>query len=178
MFLGLSLSQFVVFHVVISLLAIVSGVAMLSAMIAGRRAAGLMAFFLVTTAATSITGFMFPIRQIGVGHVFGAMSLVVLVPTMAARYRYGLAGLWGWVHALGVASLLYLNAFIAIRQAFAKSVALHELGPSLPPLVQALVLVLCAMAGLFAASNVERPHAKPVRTIARRPAYGGWMSAH
>ena len=154
MFLGLSLSQFTVLHVVISLLAMASGVATLLAMLGGRRASGLVAFFLGTTAATSITGFLFPSQQIGVGHVTGALSLILLLPATAARYRYRLMHAWRWIHVVGIAALLYLNVFIGIRQAFAKGPFLHEL--TSPEVFHVTALLLCAVAALLAAWRVER----------------------
>ncbi|MDP1962212.1 MAG: hypothetical protein Q8K93_08430 [Reyranella sp.] len=85
MVLGMSLSTLTTLHVVLSLIAIASGALVLRDMLRSRRAAGLTAVFLLTTAGTSVTG---------LGHVTGALSLVVLVPTVLALYQHCLAGPW------------------------------------------------------------------------------------
>jgi hypothetical protein len=166
MFLGLSLSQLVTLHVVISFLAMASGVATLLAMMGGRRANGLVAFFLVTTALTSITGFMFSSQRIGVGHVTGALSLILLFPAIAARHRYRLMGAWRWIHVAGMAALLYLNVFIGIRQAFAKGPFLYELTSR--EVVYVVALLLCALAAILAARRVE-PLKRQAWWITHRP---------
>jgi len=69
MMMGMTIFTFV--HVLISLAGIVSGLIVLFGLFAGKRLDGWTAFFLVTTVATSVTGFMFPYHGftpgIGVG---------------------------------------------------------------------------------------------------------------
>ena len=57
MMLGLSLSAFTTVHVVISLIAIVTGFIAVFGMLTGNRMAGWTMVFLVTTILTSVTGF-------------------------------------------------------------------------------------------------------------------------
>lgn len=47
-------------------------------------------------------------------------SMLVFVPTLLTLYRYRLAGPWRGTYVAGAATLLYLNAFIAVMQALAK----------------------------------------------------------
>ena len=60
MVLGMSLATFTALHVVISLIAIATGLVVAAGMLAGNRLPGWTAVFLVTTVLTSVTGFLFP----------------------------------------------------------------------------------------------------------------------
>jgi hypothetical protein len=68
MVLGLSIQTFTLIHVIISLLAIASGIVVLVGMFRSNRMPGWTAFFLLTTILTSVTGFLFPIRGFTPGH--------------------------------------------------------------------------------------------------------------
>lgn len=59
MVLGLSIQTFTLIHVIISLLAIASGIVVLVGMFRSNRMPGWTAFFLLTTILTSVTGFLF-----------------------------------------------------------------------------------------------------------------------
>jgi hypothetical protein len=85
------------------------------------------------------TGFFFASTHLGLGHAIGVGSLIVLAPTVLALYRYRLAGGWRWIYLCGATTLLYLNAFIGVWQAFAKIAVLHQLAPtpSAPPFLAA-----------------------------------------
>ena len=61
MIIGLSVQTFTILHVIISLIAIASGLVVLFGMLGSHRLAGWTAFFLLTTILTSVTGFLFPI---------------------------------------------------------------------------------------------------------------------
>ena len=63
MVLGMSLSAFTALHVVISLIGIVTGFVWLFAAANARSVPGWAAAFLLTTVATSVTGFLFPQSQ-------------------------------------------------------------------------------------------------------------------
>ena len=143
MIVGLSGYSFMLVHVALSLVAIVSGVAaLLVDPLGSARAAALAALFLASTLATSVTGFFFPSVHLGPGHVTGALTLVALVPTALALYRYRLAGPWRQVYGIGAAVALYLNVFIAVLQVFGKIALLHPLAPTLAaaPLLATQVL--------------------------------------
>ena len=153
MIAGLSVSTFTALHVALSLIAIASGVLVLLGTIRARKA-DLTAVFLLTTAAASVTGFFFPSARVGMGHVIGVGSLIILAPTVLALYRYRLAGRWRWVYLAGATTVLYLNAFIGVWQAFAKIAVLHLLAPtpSAPPFLVAhlVVLAICIALGVLA----------------------------
>jgi len=150
MILGMSLATFTTLHVVISLIGIATGVLCLLAMAGSRLPAGLTATFLLTTVATSVTGFFFPNLKIGPPVIFGVISLAVLTPVLLAVYHYHLAGPWRWIYISGAAFALYLNSVVAVVQAFQKLAFLKPLAPtqSEPPFLVAQVVVLTIIAGL------------------------------
>ena len=59
MVLGMSLATYTLIHVVISLVAIASGLVVFMGMIANKRMDALTALFLAATVLTSVTGFFF-----------------------------------------------------------------------------------------------------------------------
>lgn len=146
MILGMSLATFTLLHVVISLIGILAGLVVLAEMLAGGRLGGWNAVFLATTVATSVTGFIFPAATFGPAHVLGAISLVVLAIAVFALYGKGLAGAWRAIYVVTAVLALYLNAFVAVVQAFQKLAFLAALAPtqSEPPFVAAQGVVLVA----------------------------------
>ncbi len=144
------MTAFTLFHVAISLLAIGSGFVALAGLISGKRLDGWTAFFLATTVATSVTGFLFPITRLTPGLVLGAISLVVLALAIYARYAGHLAGIWRPVYVVTAVVAVYLNVFVLIVQSFQKVPALHALAPtgSEPPFAIAQGLALVAFIGL------------------------------
>jgi hypothetical protein len=168
--LGLSLEAFVASHVALSLVALLSGVAVLRNLFASRTPAGITALFLATTIATSAGGFLFPSARAGLGHAVGAISLAVLLPTVLALYGGHLAGPWRWIYAAGALAALYLNAVIAVAQTFMKVPLLRPLAPSLT--APAFLLSQAALAALFiwlGAIAVKRfhPELHPPRRVLR-----------
>jgi hypothetical protein len=151
---GLSLETFTVVHVIISVIAIASGLVVVFGLIGGKRLDGLTALFLTTTVLTSVTGFMFPFEKVTPGIKLGIISLVVLVVTIVARYAFHLAGAWRTIYAVGATLALYLNVFVLVAQAFEKVPALHALAPtgSEPAffVAQLAVLVAFLVLGTFA----------------------------
>ena len=147
--LGFSLSTFTTIHVVISLIAIATGLVVTYGMLRGDRMDAWTAAFLVTTLLTSVTGFMFPFTQFLPSHAFGVISLVLLVPTLLGRYVYHLKGAWRWIYTLGAVILLYLNVFVLVVQLFLKVPTIHALAPTQaePPfaIAQGITLLIFAM---------------------------------
>src|SRR5260221_12767724 len=86
MTLGMSLSTFTTIHVVISLVAIVSGFIVLFGLLGGKRLDGWTAIFLITTVATSVTGFFFPLHGFGPPNIYGIISLAVLRAAIIGRF--------------------------------------------------------------------------------------------
>jgi hypothetical protein len=144
MVLGMSLATFTALHVVISVIAIATGLVVAAGMLAGNRLPGWTAVFLVTTVLTSVTGFLFPFTHVLPSHIVGAISLVVLVPTLVALCGKGLAGSWRGVYVIGSICVLYLNVFVLVVQAFLKIPPLNRLAPtgSEPPFAIAQLVVL------------------------------------
>ena len=140
------LSAFTLFHVLLSLLGIGAGIVVFYGLLTSKRFNFWISLFLVTTIATSVTGFFFPFHGITPGHVFGVLTLIAMAIAVAARYRYGLAGRWRRAYAVSSVFSLYLNVFVLIVQMFQKVPALRELAPtqSEPPfqMTQLAVLVI------------------------------------
>lgn len=146
MILGMSVSTFTQFHVLLSLIGIFTGLVVVYGFLKGRLLAGWNGVFLVATIATSVTGFLFHSAQFGPPHVVGVISLVLLGIAVAALYAFNLAGPWRWIYAVTATLSLYLNVFVGVVQAFQKVSFLQPLAPtqSEPPfaIAQGLVLVL------------------------------------
>jgi len=159
MILGMSVAAFTLFHVMLSLVGIAAGFLVLGGMLGSNRMPTMTAIFLVTTIATSITGFMFHSAAIGPPHIVGAISLVVLAFTLIALYGYRLAGRWRAIYVSTAVFALYLNTFVGVVQAFQKIPALNVLAPkgNEPPfaIAQGLVLVVFVALGWMA---VKRFH--------------------
>jgi hypothetical protein len=174
--LGMSLPAFTVLHVALSLIGIAAGTLALLRPGASTKAASLTALFLATTLAASVTGLLFASLRprLGLGHALGVVSLVVLVPTLLALYRYRLAGPWRRVYVAGATIVLYLNAFIGVMQAFGKIDFLRAL-PSTTfasPLLLAhlLLLVICLWLGVNAVTSLQPgSFPRPARARPTRP---------
>lgn len=151
MTLGLSIAQFTLLHVAISLVAIASGGVVMVAFAAGRRIlAGLSGLFLMTTVATTLTGFLFPFHGATPAFLTGVVSVPVLIGALVAFYGYRVRGRAGAVYAVSASAALYLNLLAFVTQAFLKVPALHALAPSgtEPPFLAVQVAVLGGMIGL------------------------------
>ena len=148
------MSTFTLFHVVISLIAIVAGFVVLAGLLRGQRLDGWTAIFLVTTVATSVTGFGIPADRLLPSHVVGAISLVVLAIALVARYLRRLEGGWRRTYVVTAMTALYLNVFVLVVQAFIRVPFLQPLAPtqSEPPFQLAQAAVLVAFLALGRAS--------------------------
>jgi len=130
MILGMSIGTFTQLHVAISLVGIGSGLIVLFGMIGGLRLPALTALFLITTAATSLTGFLFPFKGMTPGIVIGILSTIVLLLAITARYGAHLRGAWRGTWVISAILALYFNFFVLIVQSFEKVPALRRLAPS------------------------------------------------
>ena len=155
MIAGLSIENFTILHVAISLIGIVSGLIVLAGMLRARRLPGWTALFLVTTILTSVTGFMFPINGLTPGIVVGLISIVILAIALMALYVKHLSGAWRWIYVTTALAALYFNVFVLIVQSFQKVPALQKLAPtqSEPPfsITQGVTLVAFLVLGTMAA---------------------------
>jgi hypothetical protein len=124
------MSTFTIVHVALSLIGILSGFIVAFGMLAAKRPGGLTALFLVTTAATSVTGFFFRFHGVTPGIVIGVISLVLLAIAILALYGLHLAGPWRWIYAVTAMMALYLNCFVLVAQLYEHVPALHALDPT------------------------------------------------
>jgi hypothetical protein len=130
MILGLSLEQFTYLHVFLSLVGIAAGIFIVYGLLNSRKLPILTALFLVTTAATSLTGFLFPFKGVTPGIILGILSMIVLILAAVALYSGKLAGVWRGTYVISACLAFYFNFFVLIAQSFAKVPALHAIAPS------------------------------------------------
>lgn len=151
------MTAFTFFHVLLSLIGILTGFIAVFGMIAGRRLNGWTAIFLTTTALTSITGFLFPFHKVTPGIILGIISLVVLAVAIPARYVKHLEGAWRKTYAITATIALYLNVFVLIAQLFMKVPALHALAPNgnEPPFLISEVVVMVVFIILVIAAAIK-----------------------
>jgi hypothetical protein len=148
--MSIGLQIYTIVHVVLSLAGISSGFAVFYGLLTDKRLEDWTRLFLVTTAATSVTGFFFPVDRFLPSHALGITSLLVLAVATAARNRHSLAGAWRWLYVVGAVAALYLNVFVLIVQSFVKVQALKDQPPSSPAFVQLTVLMLFIVGGVLA----------------------------
>jgi hypothetical protein len=153
MIFGMTTLTFV--HVVLSLIGILSGLVVVLGMLTGKRLDGWTALFLVTTVATSATGFLFPFHRFLPSHGVGMLSLIALAVAIVARYGLQLADAWRRAYVVSAVIALHLNVFVLVVQLFLKVPALKAVAPtqSEPPfkIAQLAVLLLFVAVGIGAA---------------------------
>jgi hypothetical protein len=130
MILGLSLVQFTYLHVFLSLIGIGAGLFIIYGLLTSRRLSILTTLFLVSTAATSLTGFLYPFKGITPGIILGVLSIIALVLAIVALYGKKLAGPWRGTYVVSAMVAYYFNFFVMIAQSFDKVPALHSFAPS------------------------------------------------
>lgn len=146
---GMTISTFTFIHVLISLIGIATGLVVMLGLIAGRDLKGWTALFLITTVATSVTGYGFPVDHLLPSHVVGALSLAVLAGAVLARY-FHLRGAWRWVYVVCAVLALYFNVFVGVIEAFLKISVLRAIAPQQnePPFLVAQLVVLALFVAL------------------------------
>src|SRR5207245_6787343 len=122
-----------------------------------KRFNGWTALFLVTTVATSVTGFFFPFHGVTPAIVVGLISLVVLAVAILARCARRLVGAWRWIYVITAMIALYLNVFVLIVQLFQRVPGLKVLAPtqSEPPFLVAQVVCLILFVVLTIVSVIK-----------------------
>ena len=140
------LNALTVVHVVLSLIGIGSGVVAIHGLLKAKTLGRWTQTFLATTAATSITGFLFPFHGVTPAQVLGVLSLIALIIASLSIYRHHLQGIWRRTYAITALMALYFNVFVLIVQSFEKIPALHAMAPTQTEqpfkLTQLVVLVL------------------------------------
>lgn len=153
MVLGMSLHSFTMLHVIISIVELFAGAAVVLKMVGGSRSR-LNGLFLLTGALTTLTGFLFPYHGVTPGIILGFITLPFLLLAAIAWYTGRLRGAWRVLYVLSALIVLYLDAFVAVVQSFAKIPALHELAPmgKEPPfaVAQGLLLLVFIVIGYMA----------------------------
>ena len=147
-------STFTLVHTVLSLIGIVAGLVALFGLLRNNPLNNWTLIFILTTAATTLTGFLFPFHGFTPAIGTGIVSSLVLAVTILARYAFNMVGSWRWIYVVGAVVSLYLNCFVLVVQGFLKVPALHALAPQgnepAFALTQGLVLVLFVIAGFIA----------------------------
>ena len=128
MILGMTLFTFI--HVVISLIAILSGLIVLFGMVNNNRMDMMTAIFLLFTVATSVTGFFFPIQGLTPALIVGTISIALLAVAIAGRYAFAMRGAWRWIYIATAVTAQYFNSFVLVVQSFLKIPVMHALAPS------------------------------------------------
>ena len=163
MIFGMTIATYTLIHVVISLVGIASGFVVAFGLLGGKRLDGWTIIFLVTTVATSVTGFGFPFEHLSPAHKVGILSLIVLAVAIPARYVFHLAGAWRRIYVVTAMIALYLNVFVLVVQSFEKVATLKAMAPtqSEPPFLvaQVVVLVLFIVLTIVAAKKFSNPSA-------------------
>jgi hypothetical protein len=170
MVFGMSLATYTLIRVIISLIGIGTGLVVLFGMFDSKQLDRMTAFFLATTALTSLTGFGFPFDGVTPGIILGILSLIVLAIAVPARYSFRMAGKWRAIYVVTAVIALYFNCFVLVAQSFQKVPALHALAPkgNEPPfaIAQGVLLVLFIVAGTLA---VKKFHPADATTLAALP---------
>jgi hypothetical protein len=141
----------------LSLIGIFSGFIVMFGLFAGKRLDGWTAIFLVSTVATSVTGFLFPFHRFLPSHGVGIVSLIVLAVAILARYTFDLAGAWRRTYVISAMISLYLNVFVLVAQLFQKVPALKAMAPtqSEPPFLVAQLVVMAVFVALTIAAALR-----------------------
>jgi hypothetical protein len=157
--LGMSTAAFTLFHVILSLIGLATGGIVAFGLRSAKALPGWTMLFLITTVATSATGFLFHSVAFGPPHIIGVISLIVLAVAIFALYVRQLAAAWRWIYVTAALFAFYLNVFVGVVQAFQKIPVLHQLAPngSEPPFAVAQLLVLALFIWLGVVS-VKRFH--------------------
>ena len=172
MIVGLPVSTFTLVHVVITLIAIASGIIIVFGMIGSHRLPKLTALFWLTTVLTTVTGFMFFLSPAqakmftpaaGTGVVATLFFLIGLI----ALYGKQLYGKWRWLYTISTVISLYLNVFVLIVQSFEKVKLINPAAPMVGPpfapptdfqfaVAQGAALVIFVMLGIITTIKVRR----------------------
>ena len=158
MILGMSVGAFTILHVIITLVAIGSGLIVVGGMFSSNRLPVTTALFLFTTVLTSVTGFLFPIHSFTPALGVGIVACVILAVVLFALYKR-LVGPWRWIYVITAVASLYLNVFVLVVQSFVKVSALNALAPTFAG-TQAAVLAIFILIALIAVIKFRPPKAQ------------------
>jgi hypothetical protein len=155
------LEIFTAFHVLISLIGIFSGFVAVSGMVRSRPLDRWTDLFLVTTIATSVTGFLFPFRGFTPAIGTGILSMIVLTLAVVALHVKQLQGPWRRTFVISAVVAQYFNFFVLIVQSFQRVPVLKALAPTQSEapfaIAQLLALVGFGVLGYAAVRGFVRP---------------------
>lgn len=125
-------------HVLISLIALAAGFPLIQGLLRNRLSAGVSRFFLATTLLTSLTGFLFPFHGIQPGHVFAALTFLLLGAAVKGGSR---------TYVVGTLTSLYLNWIVLIVQLYQKTPDLQGVASTQGAAQLALLVTFLAVGG-------------------------------
>jgi len=136
----------IIIHTLLSIAAIIVGVPAIVDVFRSRLKSTSITGFLILAIATSVTGYVLPLKGVTPAVVVGVVALAILAAVFFAQPRARSAAIWRLVYVGGITASLYLLVFVAVAQAFLKIPFLREAAPtqSEPPFVIAQVVVLVA----------------------------------
>lgn len=147
-----------IFHTLISLVAIVAGIPVILGFLKNETSRWT-STYIVATGLTLITSFMFPYNGFTPAIGVGILCILIFLPTLYAKYRTDLTGIWRLVWVVGSTALLYFNCFVLIVQSFLKIPPLHALAPAgnEPPfaVAQGILLIVAIVVGFLAARRFK-----------------------
>src|SRR4051794_12762413 len=82
------------FHTLVSLVAIVAGIPVVYGFLKSRIYPGWTTIYIVATALTLITSFLFPFNGFTPAIGVGILCVLIFLPTIYAKYRTSLGGIW------------------------------------------------------------------------------------
>lgn len=124
------LELFTAFHVLISLIGILSGFVAVFGMVRSKPLDWWTDLFLLTTVATSVTGFLFPFRGFTPAIGTGIISMIVLALAIVALRVKHLNGPWRRTYLISAVVAQYFNFFVLIVQSFQRVPVLKALAPT------------------------------------------------
>jgi hypothetical protein len=155
------LQYFTLVHVLISLVGIASGFGVLSGLIGGKLFPRWIDIFMVTTWATSVSGFFFPFQGITPGIIVGCITVIAMGIASYGLYIRRLSGVWCSAFVVGAILSQYLNVFVLLVQLFQKMPVLQEIAPTQTEpafvLTQLLTLVVFLAIGFLAVKRFRSP---------------------
>jgi hypothetical protein len=162
MVFGMSLALYTQIHVIISLIAIATGLIVLFGLLAGKLLTPWNGIFLLFTILTSVTGFFFPYSgKVTPGIILGVLSLIVLAISLLALYAFHLNGPWRRTYVITALIALYFNVFVLIAQLFEHVPAIHALAPTGTEtpfkIAQGTLLILAIVFITLAAKKFRNP---------------------
>jgi hypothetical protein len=167
------LNALTIFHVVLSMIGIGSGLVAVYRLLKDKRSGRWTHVFLAATAATNITGFLFPFHGLTPAQVLGVLSLIALIIAGLSMYRHCLQGVWHRAFAITAVMALYFNVFVLIVQLFRRVPALSAIAPTQSErpfqMAQFSVLLLFTAVGIRAATLKSHRGLVPIHDTNKEP---------